>query len=96
MFAVTAVGYRAVDESMPLSEGETLVNSVPQQLLDSLERADAVRRRNLALRACDWTQLAFSGLSEDEKSAWAIYREELVGLTQQQNFPFVDWPVPPA
>lgn len=96
MFAVTAAGYRAIDQSMPLSEGETLVDSVPQQLLDSIDRADAVRRRDLALRACDWTQLAFSGLSEDEKSAWARYREDLVDLTQQQNFPFIDWPVPPA
>jgi len=62
------------------------------------EQADSVRaERNKRLAECDWTQLADSPLTPDEKNAWALYRETLRMIPQQLGFPWnVDWPPAPG
>lgn len=50
--------------------------------------------RNTRLAACDWTQIADSSA---DKSAWAIYRQELRDITKQSGFPWnVMWPTQPS
>jgi len=48
--------------------------------------------RNDYLAACDWTQLPDSPA---DKTAWALYRQQLRDITEQSN-PFeIVWPVAP-
>lgn len=64
----------------------------------SLEvRWDVVRnRRNKLLTACDWTQLADTPLSTEQKTAWTTYRQELRNVPQQGVEPEnVIWPTQP-
>jgi len=57
---------------------------------------DAVRAdRNARLAASDWTQLADVPLNEEEKAAWATYRQALRDVTTQVD-PFeITWPEAP-
>lgn len=50
--------------------------------------ASAVRaKRDRLLTDCDWTQLADSPLTAEEKSRWAAYRQSLRDVPQQEGFP---------
>ena len=52
--------------------------------------------RNQLISKTDWTQLADSPLTETEKAAWVIYREELRDITESFNSPSeVIWPEAP-
>jgi hypothetical protein len=61
------------------------------------EQAERVREdRNRRLAECDWTQLEDSPLDPDGKGAWALYRETLRMVPQQEGFPWnVQWPPKP-
>lgn len=61
------------------------------------KQGDVVRiERNRLLAECDWTQLADSPLTEDDKLAWKIYRQELRAVPQQPGFPWeIVWPDKP-
>lgn len=52
--------------------------------------------RNKKLADSDWTQLADSPLTNEEKSAWQQYRHNLRNISQQTEFPWnVNWPLSP-
>jgi hypothetical protein len=51
--------------------------------------------RTAKLFACDWTQLADSPLTEEEKTAWAVYRQELRDYMTGW-LPGKPWPVAPS
>lgn len=69
--------------SKPAPDLEALATSVRQQ-------------RNTLLAESDWTQLADSPLDADGKLAWALYRESLRMIPQQEGFPeAVNWPPKP-
>lgn len=54
--------------------------------------------RNRLLDDSDWTQINDSPLSNEDKTAWATYRQELRGLTDLDAWPNLaddDWPVAP-
>ena len=38
---------------------------------------DIIEKRNGKLRACDWTQIPDSPLTEEKKAEWATYRQAL-------------------
>jgi hypothetical protein len=63
----------------------------------TFERARKVRvERMLSLSRCDWTQLPDTGLSEESRTNWTLYRQKLRDLPQQEGFPWaVTWPIPP-
>ena len=47
------------------------------------------------LRETDWTGLVDSPLTLEQKNLWAVYRQALRDITQQQN-PFnIQWPSRP-
>ena len=54
--------------------------------------------RNKLLVDSDWTQINDSPLSNEDKTAWATYRQELRGITDLDAWPNLaddDWPVAP-
>jgi Phage tail assembly chaperone protein len=51
--------------------------------------------RNKLLTKSDWTQGADSPLSEDEKVAWAAYRQSLRDITKQ-DLNNIQWPAAPG
>lgn len=52
--------------------------------------------RNHLLALCDWTQNADSPLSNEQKAAWATYRQALRDVPEQPGFPYdVVWPTQP-
>lgn len=58
--------------------------------------ARAKDERTTLLSKCDWTQLPDSPLDGGTKNLWAIYRQGLRDITEQDNFPYtITWPVPP-
>jgi hypothetical protein len=74
--------------------GAWMVAWLVQQL--PLEQADQnVRyKRDKLLYECDWTQLPDAPV---DKAVWAVYRQELRNVPQQEGFPYsVVWPTPPA
>ena len=59
-----------------ISFSAKLWSEEPEKVKESLRY-----RRNLLLAQSDWTQFNDSPLSESERSAWAVYRQELRDLT---------------
>jgi hypothetical protein len=61
--------------------------------------ADVRLVRNQKLRLSDWTRLDDTGLSEESKSAWAVYRQSLRDITENlegiQSVDDVVWPETP-
>jgi len=54
--------------------------------------------RNKLLADTDWTQINDSPLSNEKKTSWATYRQELRGITDLDEWPNLaddDWPVAP-
>ncbi len=54
--------------------------------------------RNKLLADSDWTQMNDSPLSNEEKTAWATYRQELRDMSDLASWPNIaddDWPVAP-
>lgn len=55
--------------------------------------------RNKYLSECDWTQIPDSPLNEEQKGAWATYRQELRDLPENcsgiTSLDDVVWPTPP-
>ena len=67
----------------------------------TLDAATAERHRttrNKLLADSDWTQMNDSPLSNEDKTAWAVYRSELRNLPDDAAWPNLsdeDWPVAP-
>ena len=61
-------------------------------------RRNAIYRRDLALRSCDWTQLpdVQEVMPEQEKKLWKRFRQQLRDITKQTGYPDnIEWPQRP-
>lgn len=57
---------------------------------------EIINVRQQKLITSDWTQIPNGPLTEQQKQAWAVYRQELRDITSQSGYPFnVIWPTPP-
>ncbi|WP_163832006.1 tail fiber assembly protein [Spartinivicinus ruber] len=58
---------------------------------------DIIRgHRNELLRATDWTQMTDNSLTDEQRKAWAKYRQRLRDIPQVNDEPQeVTWPIPP-
>lgn len=82
-----------------LVKGKWTVSWVVKQISDDewalkagYQWADIRAQRNAMLSASDWTQLSDAPV---DKAAWAVYRQALRDITQQNN-PFnITWPEQP-
>lgn len=55
--------------------------------------------RDFLLADSDWTQVADSALTDEQKAAWATYRTSLRNLPDHENWPDLeddDWPTKPS
>lgn len=65
-----------------------------KSLLDSRQAGIVRDKRNDLLKNSDWTQL--KDIPDNISSSWAIYRQQLRDITNQENFPWqVVWPIKP-
>jgi hypothetical protein len=72
-----------------------LVEPLPPPPEPDLEDV-ARQQRNFLLAASDWTQVADAPLTEEQKTAWAIYRQALRDIPSQEGFPAeINWPEAP-
>lgn len=54
-------------------------------------------KRNVLLRACDWTQVPDAALTSEQKAKWTAYRTALRDLPESvADLDKVEWPVAPA
>jgi len=59
-------------------------------------RADRLRRLEAEVDAIATNALRWASLTEDQRQAWADYRQALLDVPQQEGFPHnVVWPVKP-
>ena len=69
-----------------------------QQKLDEEEAVSQRRVRDKLLADSDWTQMNDSPLTNEDKTAWATYRQELRDMSDLAAWPNIaddDWPVAP-
>jgi len=68
----------------------------PRSVMSNDEVLEGIRlRRNILLYYTDWTDNS-SVLSQEEKTAWSIYRQQLRDLPSNvSDIRDFDWPVPP-
>lgn len=80
------------DLEYEIINGQAVLKPAPE--FDAVSAATAIRvQRNKLLLGTDYTQLPDSVV---DKSAWAVYRQELRDITKQATFPEnVVWPIAP-
>jgi hypothetical protein len=69
-----------------------------QATLDAATAEGHRTTRNKLLADSDWTQINDSPLSNEDKTAWATYRQELRGISDLDAWPNLeddDWPLAP-
>lgn len=66
------------------AEIEALVTKIPT-LPPTSEQIR--QQRDILLLKTDWTQLPDAPLTTEQKTAWAVYRQELRDITKQAGFP---------
>lgn len=52
--------------------------------------------RDQKLQESDWTRLDDVPFSDSQREAWALYRQQLRDITQQDNPFAITWPTPPS
>jgi hypothetical protein len=94
---------RVAQDSMPtLIENKWVIGwTVYPKEQEQIDReaesqAELIRtRRNELLSKCDWTVLVDSPLTEEKKTEWLTYRQELRDISELENFPYVTLPNDP-
>lgn len=59
------------------------------------EIAELRKKRDYLLTQCDWTQLPDSPLTEEKKTEWMVYRQQLRDLPATIDSANPVWPLPP-
>ena len=83
---------------LPVPANQDFVEYQLHQLVlpDSELDIQARQRRNHRLQKSDWTQLTDTGLTVEQRTAWAIYRQTLRDVPAQSDYPRnINWPVQP-
>lgn len=71
-------------------------NSTESWLLSDRFFLDVRTERNKLLASSDWTQLPDAPLNDEQKKAWAEYRQALRDLPESNLTPdLIQWPQPP-
>ena len=59
--------------------------------MDAMNLAEVRNQRNQMLAQSDWTQMADSPLSDEQKAAWAAYRQQLRELPANISADVKNW-----
>ena len=88
--------FEANNSRCKVINGEHTQNPITSE--EELDKKYAMLRgdRNGLLLKCDWTQFNDSPLSNEQKAAWATYRQELRNLPNNVDINNVVFPTPPA
>lgn len=95
---------RVVIEGTPINTGGIWQQMWTDRAMTSEELAVATEQKWIEIRQmrtnllfdCDWTQLPDAPLTDEEKAAWAAYRQSLRDLPDLVTDPFdVTWPLKP-
>ena len=98
------IEYTAVDMFADTTDEEGVVTTKAeheaayQATLDAKVAEDNRKTRNDLLADSDWTQMNDSPLTNEQKTAWATYRQELRDISDLAAWPNLgddDWPVAP-
>ena len=95
MFADTT---EADDDGVETTTTKAEHEAAYQATLDATAAENHRTTRNNLLDDSDWTQMNDSPLSNEVKTAWATYRQELRGISDLDAWPNLaddDWPVAP-
>ena len=79
------------------AEAQTVINNQDQADADILTRSwERLRReRNALLASSDWTQASDSPLTDEVKTTWVTYRQELRDFPESADPADPTWPTPP-
>ena len=78
--------------------GDYVFDYTAKEWVPNLEKAsyDAIAKRNKLLYESDWTQIPNAPLTPEQVEQWAVYRQALRDVPQQEGFPMnIVWPVAP-
>ena len=98
------INYTVVDMFADTTDEDDVVTTKAQHeaayqaTLDATAAESNRTTRNKLLDDSDWTQMNDSPLSNEVKTAWATYRQELRGISDLDEWPNLvddDWPVKP-
>lgn len=97
--ADSALGANWVEAGENCEKGGTYSNGVftrKERPVDPITWDDIRQKRNMLLRASDWTQIPDSPLSDEDKAVWQTYRQALRDITENHSDPAdVVWPEMP-
>ena len=81
-----------------ISEIQALIQEDPTPTMSDIEVSSLIReKRNNLLFKTDYTQLLDSPLSTELKEKFAVYRQQLRDITEQETFPKnISWPTNPT
>ncbi|MDV3515157.1 phage tail assembly chaperone [Stenotrophomonas sp. C1657] len=96
MYAIKGGSYRTISSFDELEAGEEFAMAIPPPLEEALETGKIRRRRDMALRGTDWTQMPDAPLTALERAAYQTYRQALRDLPSVPGFPDVPWPTLPT
>lgn len=83
-------------EIVPLTEDELLQREKDAAEAPRLQAAQVRAQRNARLAACDWTQMPDAPLTDEQRAAWTLYRQQLRDMPAEMADPFrPPWPTPP-
>lgn len=85
---------QALSKNYKVIDGKHAYSAFVQNQEELLENVKATR--NSLLTESDWTQVEDSPLSEEKKTAWKNYRQELRDLTDVNDITSIVWPIEPA
>ena len=96
MYAITDTGWRCISSDSVIQDGETVVETIPQSLIDFKVVIEYRSIRDRMLNACDWRMKVDSPMDAAHKSAYTNYRQALRDVPQQAGFPTtINWPIEP-
>lgn len=85
---------QALSKNYKVIEGKHTYSPFIQNPEDLLENVRVTR--NALLTETDWTQVEDSPLSEEKKTAWKNYRQELRDMTDFDDLSTIVWPTQPV
>ncbi|UTN03984.1 phage tail assembly chaperone [Flavobacterium bizetiae] len=84
---------QALSKNYKVIDGKHTYSAFVQSQDDILENLRTTR--NILLAETDWTQVEDSPLSEEKKTEWKNYRQELRDLTDLDDLTTIVWPSKP-
>ena len=92
--------YQSIVRLDPVPEGDSVVYEITTMTDEEkleVDSDEARSIRNVRLEETDFIMFTDSPFTDEQKAQWAIYRQELRDVTNQDGFPSdITWPVRPG